>query len=326
MLISTTLLLVSAAQAQEVQVDLSQGAAAGFDTAPAETQLVQAADAALKLTNQAAFLDEMAKATALSTRGLGVDYASNPEAFVFGIGFGSAVNAAGAQLGRGELDLPEGGFAGAVSFMAGLNLGMGASEDDAFGKRFRVYAHGMYWTPEYEPFAGTIVNYGGHLQIQVVRPRIGEALEWGGLALTSGYQRTSFSMDLSSPIPIDAGQLVWNADGQYSISSMAESVPIEVSTNLRVLVATAYVGGGADVNLQSAASSELVLTGEIEASNGTVLGSASVTDAAAGAGDFIVPRVFMGLQADLMMIKLFGQLNVGFENSFGGHLGLRVAR
>ena len=111
MLLPPALLLVSAAQAQDIQIDLSQGAAAGIDTGSAEAQLRQAADTTLKLADQAAFLDEMAKATALSTRGLGVDYASNPEAFVFGIGFGSAVNAAGAQFGGHNPNLQHHPFA-----------------------------------------------------------------------------------------------------------------------------------------------------------------------------------------------------------------------
>lgn len=316
---------VAAAQQVVVNLDPALASGAGVDAAQAESQLASTADSTLKVGEQEDFLGQMARATALSTRGMGVDYASNPEKFVFGIGFGSAVNGAGAQFGRGGLAVPEGGFAGSVSVMGGLNLGMGAEDDKAFGKRFRLYAHGMYWTPGYEPFQGTIVNYGGHLQVQVVRPLLGDVVEWGGLALTSGYQSTRFSLDLSSPIPVESGDLTWNADGTYTISAVSESVPVELSTNLRVLVATAYVGGGVDVNVQSAADSELVLDGDVEAGGGTAIGTATVTQQQTAQGDLVVPRVFVGLQADLLMVKLFGQLNIGFEDSFGGHVGLRVA-
>ena len=212
-----------------------------------------------------------------------------------------------------------------MSLMAGLNLGMGAAED-SFARRFRLFAHGMYAQPDYDPFSSTIVNYGGHLQIQLARPREGPSVEWGGLALTSGYQATTFTMDLASPIPVESGSLRWDADGTYAISSVAQSVPVELSTNLRIFLVTAYAGGGVDANLESVADSEMVLEGDIEAGDsGRVIGSARITQAEAGLGDLIVPRIFAGAQLNLFFVRVYGQLNVGFNESVGGHLGVRAA-
>lgn len=316
---------VAAAQEFQIQINEAAANAAGIDPAAAEAQLNSAADTTLKVGEQLAFMDQMARATALSTRGMGVDYASNPEKFVFGFSFGSAVSGAGAQFSRGGIDLPEGGFAGSLSAMAGVNLGMSADED-AFARRVRLYANGFFARPEYEPFAGTVVNYGGHLQFQVLRPRDGEVVEWGGLALTSGYQQTIFRMDLQDDIPIDTGDIRWDADGTYAIDASAQTVPIEVSTNLRLLVATAFVGMGADINLDNVATSELELSGDIKASaNDATIGTAALTMSESGVGDFLVPRAFFGLQADIFFVKAYGQLNVGFNDSFGGHLGMRVA-
>lgn len=316
---------LAAAQEFSVQINESAANAAGIDPAAAEAQLNSAADTSLKVGEQLAFMDQMARATALSTRGMGVDYATNPEKFVFGLSFGSAVSGAGPQFSRGGIDLPEGGFAGALSAMAGVNLGMKADED-SFARRVRLYANGFYARPVYEPFRGTVLNYGGHLQLQVLRPRDGEVVEWGGLALTTGYQQTIFQMDLEDEIPIDTGDVRWDATGTYAIDSSAQTVPVELSTNLRVLVATAFVGAGADVHIDSLATSELSLEGDIAVSaNDATIGSAALSLSESGAAELVVPRVFFGLQADIFFVKAYGQVNVGLNDSFGGHLGLRVA-
>ena len=316
---------VAAAQDLQVQIDPAAAQRAGIDSDQAEADLRASTDTSLKVDDQRAFLDQMAHATALSTRGMGVDYASNPQKVVFGMSFGTAVSGAGAQFGRGGIELPEGGFAGGLSAMVGVNLGAGA-EDDSFARRLRLYGNGFYARPTYAPFRGTVLNYGGHLQVQVLRHRDGDVVEWGGLALTTGFQETRFSMDLEDGIPIDTGDVEWDATGAYGIDAVSRSVPVELSTNLRLLVATAFVGFGVDTNLTSVAQSDLSLEGDLTAGpNDTKIGTASLTLADSGVGDFVVPRAFAGLQADIFFVKAYGQLNIGFNDSFGGHLGLRVA-
>ena len=187
--------LPTAAAAQELQIEFDRAAAqdAGVDPDEAEAQLRASADTTLKVADQQAFLEQMAHATALSTRGMGVDYASNPQKFVFGMSFGSAVSGAGAQFARGGVDLPEGGFAGGLSAMAGINLGVGA-EEDSFARRLRLYANGFYARPSYAPFRGTVVNFGGHLQVQLLRHRDGDATAHGPLAYLSSRNTAQVRM------------------------------------------------------------------------------------------------------------------------------------
>lgn len=316
----------AAAQSLDIQIDPAAAQAAGVDADQAERTLSQSIDQDLKVGDQTAFMEKMARATALSTRGMGVDYASNLQKFVVGASFGSAVNGAGAQFGRGG-DIPEGGFAAQISLMAGINLGMKA-DDDAAARRFRLFVNGMAARPRYDPFAGSLLNYGAHLQIQLVKPTEGEVVRWGGLALTAGYEHSSFTLDLEEAIPIESGDLRWDATGTYRLQALSSAVPVELSTNLRILVATAYGGIGFDSSLDSFADSEAVLDGGIQATAGqrdAHIGTATLTLDSVGLGDRFVPRAFVGVQANLLMIKAYGQLNLGLEGSFGGHLGLRVA-
>ena len=54
------------------------------------------------------------------------------------------------------------------------------------------------------------------------------------------------------------------------------------------------------------------------------LGRVDLSYDGTGSADGITPRVFGGVQANILMFKLYGQLNVGFNDTFGGHTGLRV--
>ena len=138
-------------------------------------------------------------------------------------------------------------------------------------------------------------------------------------------------LTLSSALPVETQQdgvdLSWDATGTYDVTSVSDTIPVELSTNLRILVATVYVGGGADIVNVGSATSSISLGGDINASaygQESTLGDITVSLDGEGIADEIVPRAFAGLQADILFIKAYGHLNVGFNDSFGGHVGLRV--
>ena len=320
--------LIGAAQAQEIQIQIDQSVADqhGIDSDQVSSEISSTIDGQLNITEQLTFLDAMANAAALSTRGMGVDYASNPKRAVFGMSVGSAVNAAGVTFSRGEQELPEdGGFSFQLSAMAGINLGMG--REDAALSRVRLYANGMVMDTGGDIFDAKLLNYGAHLQVQLIKDRQGAGLEWGGLALTTGYQAAGYTLELKRELPVTtefSGQSIdWDATGTYTISSTTDSIPIELSTNLRVLIFTVYGGGGIDWN-QGSASSSIGLSGPLEIGSGSQqLGTAAVTLSEEGLPDNVVPRIFVGTQANIALVKVYGHINVGLNSSFGGHTGLR---
>ena len=126
-MLGVVLSLASVALAQDVVVNVDPNVAdkLGIDGTAAESNLSGAIDENLNINSQQDFLEAMANAAAMSSKGMGVDYASNIKRFMFGVSFGSAVNSAGFQFGRGGRELPEGGFALQMAVMGGINLGMG---------------------------------------------------------------------------------------------------------------------------------------------------------------------------------------------------------
>lgn len=327
--------LTSTASAQSItiNVDPDLAAQAGLDAPSVTADLKDVGRSDLQLEDLSGFMSQMANAAAMSTKGMGVDYATNPQRFVVGASVGSAVSGAGVQLGRGGKSVPEGGFAFQITGMAGLNLGAFA-EDDSPLRRVMVYANGMMVTTAMDPFEGTLLNAGAHATVQLVRPDgRGGLFEWGGLALTSGYEYTSYAMTLSKAIPIEAGQVTWDATGRYDLKADAGSVPVELSTNLRISVATVYVGGAVDVNLGSDATTEISLSGDINAQlDGDTLrlGDATAKAGLSGSGDLITPRGFVGLQVNILPVKVYGQVNFAADPAlerfgFGANAGVRFA-
>ena len=135
-----------AASAQTLDLELTQQALdAGVDPTALENQLNSAIADELNLGTQAQhneFISSMVEAASISAKGIGVDYASNINKFVFGGAFASGVHQAGFSFNRGSELLPKGGFGAQISLMAGVNVGMGG-EDRKFFDRIRLYANGL---------------------------------------------------------------------------------------------------------------------------------------------------------------------------------------
>lgn len=332
------------AGAQTFEIELSQQAIdAGIDGAELESALNGAIADQLKLGTPAqhtAFIDSMVEAAAISAKGMGVDYASNIDKFVFGGSIASGVQEAGFTFKRGGDLLPKGGFGAQLSLMAGVNLGMGG-EDRGFWDRIRLYANGMAMRlPSDRQFGGQMANAGGHVQIKLVEGNPdAKAVQWGGLDLTSGFEYSAYSFDLrQDDLAIDApmgssGTATWTANGTYNINSDVLAVPVELSTNLRVFVVTAYLGGAYDYNMGTG-TSNAQLTGPIDgrvlAPDGSTydgdIGIATVSAGALGASQPHVFRMFLGTQLNILVLKAWGHLNVAPQNgAVGGHVGVRVA-
>jgi hypothetical protein len=324
--------LPAAAQQVTVTIDPQMAQQLGLDAGAIEADLGAAVADEIKTDAIDTFVGQMADANLLSTKGMGVDYASNPQHFVVGGSIGTAVNGTGVQLGKGGDGLPSGGFAFQGAAMAGLNLGAFAG-DDSFFRRIVVYGNGLAANTQGRPFTGRIENLGAHLQFQLARPKAGAAVEWGGIAFTTGYEWSRYSMELTEPLPVEADPVRWDASGDLTISSEASSTPFELSTNLRVLVATVFVGVASDVNRGAVASTTIALGGDIttqQQGETYTIGTAAVQAGVTAPGAAMLPRAFGGVQINILPVKLYGHVNIAtdplFERmGFGAHTGVRVA-
>ena len=323
------LLALSPAFAQEVNIEIDPriAAATGINVAKYEDQMREEINTNLNLEDQEAYMVEMANATAMAMKGMGVDYASNPQRVVTGFSFGSSVNASGAHFGWGDGITPTGGFSFQMAVMAGINFGLGASDKSA-ARRFLLYGDGFVGQRAMEPFNTTLSNYGAHLQIKLAKPHMTAGMGWGGLDLTSGFEMATYTMGLTESVPIDSGTVTWDADGSYEITSSVTTIPVELSTNVKVPFLSLFGGGAVDINASGDALSEVRMQGPLTAKvdgKEQVIGQASAVVDAVGLADAVVPRIFVGAQANLWKFRLYGQLNVGLNDSFGGHAGARLA-
>ncbi len=305
----------------------AQAQQAGLDSTQLEQALTDAIGQQLHTADLQPYMDEMANANVLSAKGLGVDYASDMQRFEVGGGIGTAVNGAGFALTSGQ-GLPETGFALQIGVMAGLNLGIASPKDSAL-RRIRIYLNGMSATTQRDPFSAEFLNYGGHLQLQLVKGGDkDDGVRWGGMDLTTGYEFSSYILTLQQGLPVTTDNLTWNATGNMTLTANAQSIPLELSTNLHIFVVTGFIGVGGDYNLSGSSNATIGISGPITLSyNGqdSNVGAASATVSQDGSASTLTPRVFAGAQVDIVMVKVYGQLNVTLDKSVGGHVGVRVA-
>jgi len=325
---------VAAAQQVTLQLDPAKAELLGLDAATVEVDVDQAIRDELGLEDADTYTRYMADAAAMSMRGLGVDYASNPKKFTLGAGFGTAVAGVSPRLVRGEELLPPGGYAVQLSAMGGVNLGLlTASDKRGPLDHVMVYAHGMTLTaPPNATVQGRMVNYGGHIQIKVGGPINIKAVEWGGVDLTSGYERGSYTLGLSGAVPVERAvdddlTVRWKANGDFAITTSSATVPIEVSTNVRVLVFTAYAGAAVDLAMgqgdaEGSVSGPVLLDVDDQTER---IGTATVSAVGRAAVTPQVGRAFLGVQINVLPVKLYGHINGGSNGGFGGHLGARLA-
>ncbi|MEQ1565618.1 MAG: hypothetical protein ABMA64_08270 [Myxococcota bacterium] len=321
------------AAAQSVVFDLNDQEAQqlGLDAAQIEDELGGALGDQLNLVDTAGYLASFAGADAIALKGMGVDYASNPRKFTLGATVGSAVADVPLTFVRSPTTLPDGGYAFMASAHAGLNLGALTPSDDWLD-RVIVYGNGMKFSPPgNRNFQASLYNFGGHLQVKVVGPFDLKAVEWGGFDVTVGYEKSFYQLELNRALPLThsvaPAKFTWTANGNYQMSAVADTVPLELSTNVRLLMLTAFGGGAVDVN-GATATSTASLAGPVDAEvagESANLGTASVSLEGTGDAARLVPRAFVGAQLGFGPAKLYGQLNVASSQTYGGFLGVRLA-
>jgi len=281
-----------------------------------------------QLNANPALMQRLALANAHAVRGLGVDYASNPKKFVFGLSAGPAVNDSGFDIfARGEDLLPENGFTPQAGIMAGVNLGLFTPGDDELLDRFVVYTNAMRAAPAVADFKATVWTWGLHGQYAIVEPVKKGAVTWGGVDGTTGFDLASYSIELTQGTPVDGGLGTWNAEGKYLVKARATTIPVEVSTSVTVPGASLWVGLAGDLAPGARSEREVSLSGDITYDEDPAITLGTVTAKLDERVDVqpIGGRFFTGFQFDIMAAKLYTQLNFSTDQSVGAHVGLRVA-
>ncbi len=214
--------------------------------------------------------------------------------------------------------------------------------------RMKLFLGFMYLPYTYAPdnqstIDLTYLSYSAHAQYKIIKKRdLGfSGLRWGGLDLTSGLEYNSMSMAYSTSRPIEPSGLttVTNAsktqsmevlslgnmgnlanvtvtgDPSFNVQLASMSVPIELSTSVRLLYLVTFFGGGAvDINIgRSAVIAEptLQFSGDLLAgdpfnptSTSTITSNAKLDMSSEGSPEIMNLRIFAGVQLNLAIFKL----------------------
>jgi hypothetical protein len=227
-------------------------------------------------------------------------------------------------------DPPISGGGANFSLMGGLGMGLFGFEPlMLFGNWFKGSA-------SVGQFDGSYDNWGLHGQFRLLGPSRKMSatkllVRWGGIAITSGadYSRMTLNArkDLHSSFALPSysteasqGSVTVQSNGPltFSLEQTTWSVPLEVTTSLRLLsLVTVYggfgmdfqLGGGSDMNV----TMESALSGKISGTSGaaTNLGTASIHVAQHASPSAARLREIVGLQLGMFdVVRMFVQVNM----------------
>jgi len=347
LLTTTAVVDVEYAEAGDVNVSIEPGPGAefaeqaGLSLVELEQEVAAAIEDIFNVLRPRSYLRALADAHVFSTRGLGADYASNPKLLSVGVSANTTVGFGDEGFDEPASDQPIVGMAVNLAIVAGLNMGV---IDPKNLRPLTVYANFFSRGIELEEFSGSLHTVGLHGQYKILRPKSRTRhliVQWGGIDVTGGveysFMKLSLDHDLPSDIPVGGAteeeggpRVVFNANGRFDIKSRALSLPLEVSSNLRILYFVTLFGG-AGIDMQVGKNEMNVwldgtLTGEHPDSGESVdLGTAHVDVAEDNGPSKGKLRFFGGAQLNAWRAKAFFQFNVAPDRAVGVTFGGRVA-
>lgn len=291
------------------------------------------------------FLTSMANAQSITNKGQGVSYASDQTLFVVGGSVGAGLNTTSGFSFSTSGGLPPIGLGAQMSVMAGLSLSKFPLP--ALGpidlKKLTVFVNAFGYSNDSLVDSLTIKtsNFGLHAQYKVIdRKNIGGIgiLNWGGLDFTTGFDTNSNTMTYKVGQSISATSsgvtYKWtpSAGSNLELQNSSFTIPLEVSTSVRVLYILSLFGGaGVDLNFGGKSTISANLTGPVTNSLNTAPGSATLTLADNQGPNFGALRFFAGPQLNLVplrntnLLSLYAQGNYSTGGNYGVHAGLRIA-
>ena len=322
--------LALAARPAQAQVTITPGAdsaafasSLGMTTDQLTNLITNQVDRLFQVTNVNSFLRDFQNAQSFSSKGLGVDYASEATLAEVGATLSLASNIDKAYKPSGSYtDPPIQGGGANFSLMGGLGLGL-------FGlDPVMIFANWFKGSASLGQLDGKYQNWGLHGQLRLLGPSRGMSatkflIRWGGIAITSGVDYAHVGLSTSSKIAstFDVAQgapvTVTSAGTlSFSLDQTTWSVPLEVTTSLRLLSMITVYGGlgfdwqlGGDCNLHILMQ-EATLSGKVQGTTYNNLGTATVQ-----ADGHVSPsptrmREIFGLQLGIFdVVRIFAQVN-----------------
>ncbi len=278
------------------------------------------------------FLRLSANAQGMVSKGIGVDYGSNPDGFILGFAVSGAIDAGNADI----QDVRDAGLE-LANFERAVPIGIGAQFSLMIGYNFKkvgvpgltLFLNGLLFPLDVDEYSGDFRNFGFHAQYKFFGPRGNKAAGWGGLDLTTGIEFSQMILDLGTrtlntrtDLPGAGGTsstLSTAATGDLKLTQTGWVVPLELTSNVNFLYVLSLYGGAAldfqfgSAQLEADLSAPLTATSP-DSGQEQDLGTATiVADDSSGASPVLV-RFLAGLQLNLGPIHIFGQFNLLTED------------
>jgi hypothetical protein len=320
------------------QVCITPGAGAtqfagamGVDPQQLTNDILGQVNSIFQVADVGAFLRDFQNVQAFSSKGLGVDYASETTLAEVGatVSFVPSVDKSYNKPSGSYTDpMPLNGGGANFSLMGGLGLGLIGLDP------VMIFANWFKGSASIGQLDGSYDNWGVHGQLRLLGPSRGLSatkllIRWGGIAITSGadYSRMTLNAkkDLRSSFTLPA----YSADGPqgsvsiqnqgtltFSLEQTTWTVPLEVTTSLRLLsLLTIYggfgldfqLGGGSDLRINMNAGN---LTGKVGGTTINDIGTASIAVNQHANPSPARFREIVGLQLGIFdVVRIFVQVN-----------------
>lgn len=291
---------------------------------------------------QTNFLKQMAGAGAASTRGMGVDYASNPDIFTVGFGIGMGFGGFTGGISAPSNGLPSVGVGAGSSFILGLNAARVGIKDfwKIKSNRLTLYLNGMGYTmDQISNFYASTFSLGAHGQYEIVPQKAilpFKMLHWNGVDVSSGFDYTSMTAKITNNYTFTQtdGTLTtnWKVNGEVGAETGIFTIPIEASTGIQFLyVFTMYTGVGVDMNFGSSSSIANVggpfsLTDPTNLPGKEIIGGDAKLDLSESQSpNFLDLRFFGGLQLNISALKIGTQVGWATGDNYNANFFIRAA-
>jgi len=313
------MLVPAAARADSAQSSVvvtlnAAGDALAAQYGQSEAQLIAKAQMSIEdiyqTENLPNLLNAFANTAAFAARGLGADYMSDPDRWVFGV---AATGALATDLSLGSSSHV---VAGAVVNIGGL---VGTSLARWGAPSWTVFANGSYEATTIRGLSGSLLTGGAHVQVKVVHPSSPGAVRWIGLDVTSGLDVADWNVGASAPIKINFHVGNGTMPGQYHTVDLAStgtlqvkastySVPVELTTGVLLWDTLGiYGGGGVDLTvgqseIEASLSGTMTIDNDMEP-----IGTATITASGTNEPDAFTVHALAGLELHTRYVRVFAQ-------------------
>jgi hypothetical protein len=279
------------------------------------------------------FLPQMADDAILANKGLSTDYASNVNVFVLGAGVGIGMNlgeaGTGSGTGDGNATLPAIGIGGTITL--GTNMGMFLK--GKFWDRSTAYINYFSYSPTTGSVNGEVSSFGLHYQFKLITPidLAAGLVKWGGIDISTGLETSSTKINttvtIDQTVTSGTANATYNGVATVGADISATSIPIEVTTNVRLAYfMTLYGGLGFDIN-SGTSKSIANISGPITlGGTATGTGTASLDLGTEESPSGTTFRTIVGTQFNITAVRVFvQQMSVFGGNDSQASFGVRFA-